>query len=198
MFRLLLSIALIHILGSCSLGGSPAPQDHFYRLPEITLSPQQSIYKEIVIKPVKSSGLYHERAILFIESQHPLEIKRYHYRFWSATPAELIHSGLYQGLLSSGIASQISREISTLRPDFIIDSRIIHFERLIESQQVTIEVALDVSVRRGDSSAVLLKASRYHASRILKTRDMHASAVAFGEALQEISEHLVKDLREYR
>lgn len=184
-------------LVSCSLGGGPAPQDHYYRLPEVKLNDlnesQQAAYKSIVIKPVKSTGLYHERAILFIESDKPLELQRYHYSFWSSTPAELCHNALYQGLQSSGIATHVSRDLSEIRPDYIIDTRIIQFERYINKTTVNIQVSLEVSVRSGQATGPMW-AKRYNVTKQLQTTDMHDSAEAFGEALQEISAILVNDL----
>lgn len=197
MFRLMLLLILVNALQSCSLGGGPAPQDHFYRLPEVVLNSQvegaAGVYKNIVVKPVKSSGLYHERAILFIESDKPLELQRYHYSFWATTPAELVHNALYQGLQSSGIAITVSRDISETRPDFIIDSRIVHFERFIDAQNVTVEVALEISVRSGNPG-VPAEVKRYKASETVQAMDMHASAEAFGKALSKIVKQLVAEL----
>lgn len=191
--RLIFLLPFMSFLGACSLGGGPAPKDHFYRLPEIVLDSRQTLYKTIVIKPVKSTGLYHERAILFINSEQPLELQRYHYSFWATTPAELVHNALYQGLQSSAIASQVKRNLSELRPDFIIDTRIINFERFIETSNVRIKVELEVSVRSGDSSKEGWT-QRYKDSQLLQATDMHSSAEAFGVALRRISEALVADI----
>jgi ABC-type uncharacterized transport system auxiliary subunit len=193
MFRIIFILVLGIATTSCSLGGGKAPQDHFYRLPEVKLEAQSTKFKSFVIKPVKSSGLYHERAILFVESERPLELQRYHYSFWSTTPAELIHNALYQGLYTSGIATQVSRALSENRPDYIIDSRIIHFERFIKNQQVDIEVELEVSVRSGNLSGVEWT-KRYKAGEKVLTTDMHASVEAFGVALNNISKQIVNDL----
>ena len=192
MDRLILLFLLVLNLSACSLGGGAVTQDHFYRLPEVVLVNRGAIYSNIVIKPVKATGLYHERAILFIESDKPLELQRYHYSFWSTAPAELVHNALYQGLHTSGISTQTSRDLSEIRPDYIIDSRVIHFERFIESHKITVEVDIEVSARNATTGAVWIK--RYHASKIVPTDDMHASAEAFGEALKGITQQLVDDL----
>jgi len=198
MSRLIYSLFLIYSLAACSLGGGPAPQDHFYKIPEVVLDAQaNSSFDELVIKPVKSSGLYHERAILFIESDKPLELQRYHYSFWSTTPAELIHNALYEGLQSSNIARHVARDLSASRADYIIDSRIVHFERMIKNQPanhlVSIEVALEISVRKGGVAGVVWT-KRYSIRNNLQTTDMHSSAQAFGEALKTIAAQLVADL----
>lgn len=197
MLRIIILLLIINNIVSCSLGGGPAPQDHYYRLPEVKLDglneSAAATYKNIVIKPVKATGLYHERAILFIESDKPLELQRYHYSFWASTPAELSHNALYQGLQSSGIVTHVSRGLSELRPDYIIDTRIVQFERFIENSAVNIQLALEISVRSGQPSG-LMWTKRYSVNKPLETNDMHASAEAFGEALKEISALLVNDL----
>jgi len=197
MFRIIILLLIINNVISCSLGGGPAPQDHYYRLPEVKLDvldqSAQAVYKHIVIKPVKSTGLYHERAILFIESDKPLELQRYHYSFWSSTPAELCHNALYQGLKSSGIATHIGRDISEIRPDYIIDTRIIQFERFIDNSAANIQVSLEMSVRSGQPTGPMWT-KRYSVTRQLQTTNMHDSAQAFGEALREVSQNLVNDL----
>lgn len=192
MLRFMIVFFLINIVTACSLGGT-APVDHFYRLPEIILKSQDNPqFKNIVIKPVKSSGLYHERAILYIEADKPLELQRYHYNFWTTPPASIVHDALYQGLTSSGLSSNISRELSSNRPDYIIDTRILKFERLIEGKQVKAIVALDVSIRRGSGGESWSR--RYQASQVLDTMDMHQSAEAFGDVMQTITEQLRDDL----
>ncbi len=194
MYRLILLLFLAMSSESCSLGSGSAPQDHFYRLPEVILGPQPVLYKNIVIKLVKSTGLYHERAILFIERDKPLELQRYHYSFWATTPAELVHRALYQGMQSSGLAAQVSRDVSENRPDLIIDTRIIHFERIIDAQSVGIDVALEVSVRTGHASDYFWT-KRYHFNEKVSTKGMHATAELFGTALERISSELVEDLQ---
>jgi len=197
MLRIIVLLLIINNIASCSLGGGPAPQDHYYRLPEVNLGnlfeSKQAVYNNIVIKPVKSTGLYHERAILFIESDKPLELQRYHYSFWASTPAELSHNALYQGLQSSGIATLVSREMPEIRPDYIIDTRIIQFERFIDGSTVNVQVSLEMSVRSGQPSGPVWS-KRYNVAKQLQTTDMHDSAEAFGEALKEVSALFVKDL----
>ncbi|VAW59763.1 hypothetical protein MNBD_GAMMA08-650 [hydrothermal vent metagenome] len=197
MFRFYLLLIFILSAASCSLGGDPAPQDHFFRLPEIVLDvseqSQKEIFENVVIKPVKASGLYHERAILFIEADKPLELQRYHYSFWASTPAELIHQALIQGLQSSGLAKLVSRNIFETRPDYIIDTRIVHFERLIDGNSASIHIALDVSLRSGDVAGQAWN-KRYVVKKKLASMDMHTSAEAFGDGLKEISTRLKNDL----
>ena len=194
MYRLIISVVLVCCLQACSLGGGTAPENHYYRIPEITVEQQTSTgLHSVVIKPVKASGLYHERAILYVEKTRPLELKRYHYNFWSETPANLLQDALYQGLSSSKLATQISREMNASRPDLIINSRIVNFERVIDDSTVDVEVALDVTVLSGKDASKSWS-RRYQSTQHIDSTDMYYSAKAFGRALQQITEQLVADL----
>jgi len=192
--RIFLLILSVNFLTACGLGGASVPQDHYYKLPALEISAQpETRFEQLVIKPVKATGLYHDRAILYIEQDKPLELKRYHYNFWSETPANLLHNALYQGLSSSALAKNISRDIKVSRPDYVIDSRVVRFERVIDSGKVTIQVALDISVRSGhDVTDQWTK--RYSSQQLLTTTSMHPSAEAFGQAVQDICEQLISDL----
>ena len=193
--KVLLTIKVTILVTACGLGGSSVPADHYFRVPEIILTAQaKPSFSLLTLKPVKASGLYHERAILYIEKDKPLEVQRYHYNFWSDTPAELIHNALFQGLNSAAISSQLNRGLSEERADFIIDCRIVHFERLIDKHQANVRVVLDISVKSGQSSNGKRITKRYASDQSVDSMSMHDSAVAFGKALREISLHLSRDL----
>lgn len=191
MCKLLLITILTSLLTACSLGGAPVPADHFYRIPEIIIETQVKPGIDIiVVKPVKASGLYHERAMLYIDKARPLEIHRYHYKFWSKPPADLIYEALYQGLKTSGVAVNVNRQISGSRAAYIIDSRITRFERVVDGEDVTVQVGLDVSIK----SASDRWSKHYQSNQSLHTRDIHASAEAYGMGLQTIIKQIINDL----
>ena len=192
--RIFLLILSVNFLTACGLGGGSVPQDHYYKLPALDINAQsEPRFEQLVLKPVKATGLYHDRAILYIEQDKPLELKRYHYNFWSETPANLLHNALFQGLSRSAISKNISHDINASRPDYIIESRLVSFERQIQKNNVTIQVALDISVRSGyDVSDQWTK--RYSSQKKLVSTAMHPSAEAFGAAVQDICEQLINDL----
>lgn len=194
MYRSILLTVITALLSACGLGGGPVPADHFYRLPEVVLERQSKpAFDTLVIKPVKASGLYHERAMLYINESRPLEIQRYHYNFWIKKPAELIHEGLYQGFKSRGVAVNISRKLNNNSNDYILDSRITHFERILDGQNVTVRLGLDITLSGPDLSGGQWS-KHYLSSQKLNTNDSHASAKAYGAALQDIVLQLAGDL----
>jgi len=192
MFRLVV-VLFIAGLAACGLGGGAVPQVYYYRLPVISVEKQpQPHYNEILIRPVKASGLYHERAILYSLKEKPLELKRYHYHFWAQAPAELVYQALSQGLAASGLAQQPGLESAEQLPDITLDTGIISFDRVIEGSQVVIRVVLEVTLKREAGEAYRKK--QYKSTQQLQTTEMHASAEAFGRALQEITALLIDDL----
>ena len=194
MYRSILLTLITALLSACGLGGGPVPADHFYRLPEVVLETlSKPTIESLVVKPVKASGLYHERAMLYINVARPLEIQRYHYNFWIKKPAELIHEALYQGLKSRGIADKVSYELSENRKDYILDSRITHFERLIDGQDVTVRLGLELSLS-GSELSMGQWSKHYLSIQQLNTTDIHASAKAYGTAFEDIILKLTDDL----
>jgi ABC-type uncharacterized transport system auxiliary subunit len=184
---------LLGVLNGCGLGGANVPQTHFYRLPGITLPAQPQQFSHLVIRPVQASGLYHERAMLYVEQPRPLQLQRYHYHLWAEKPAELISRALYQGLYSSGIAADVSQGLLQPEQALYIDTRIEQFERLMLADGVKVQVALQFAVRDRDNKGQdLLKTYRVEVSP--SSQQMHDSAAAFGEALQQIMQQLVADL----
>jgi len=194
MHRFFILITLISLLTACGLGGEPAPADHFYRIPEIVISPQdKSLIDTLVVKPVKASGLYHERAMLYIEKSRPLEIQRNHYHFWYKPPADLVLDALYQGLSSSKVAQQVSRVQMNQRPSYIVDSQIMKFERVLEGNEVSVQVRLEVTFIRPDNPSAQ-STKYYQSNQLLQTNDKHTSAEAYGAALQDIVKQIVNDI----
>lgn len=187
------ALSLLVLLSGCGLGGGSVPQTHYYRLPSITLPAQPQQFSHLVIRPVRASGLYHERAMLYAEQSQPLQLQRYHYHLWAEKPAELTDRALYQGLLSSGIAAEVSRGLLKPEQAVVIDTRIEQFERQIQAEGVKVQVALQFTVRGADTSGHnWVKA--YTAEVTLPSQRMHDSAEAYGAALHLIMQQLVADL----
>lgn len=192
-------LLLLGLLSGCGLGGANVPETHFYRLPTITLPAQAKQFSQLVIRPVQASGLYHERAMLYAEQSQPLQLQRYHYHLWAEKPAELVGRALYQGLHSSGIAAQVSQGLLQPEQAIFIDTRIDQFERLIleDGKAGRVQVALQFTVRgpvNGSDNGNHDMVKTYSAEVAVSSLRMHDSAAAFGEALQQVLQHLVADL----
>ncbi len=197
MHRIIIITAFFIILTSCSVGVEPVPQDHYYRIHDITLPAQQTPrYTDILLRPVIASGLLHERAILYVHQQRPLEVQRHYYSFWAEKPAVLTHDALYQALVSSRIASTVRREETIATPQLIIEPRLLHFERLIDGGEVTVEVELELTIKQGKNAGGWMK--HYRSDIEVDSINMHDTAEAFGKALSRIAQQLVADLQAHQ
>ena len=192
--KTILLISIPILLNACSLPSSQIPADHYYRLPSIKLESEvQPVFKQLLIAPVQVSGLYHERAILYIEQAQPLEIKRYHYHYWVEPPAKLIRSYLATYLQQSSIAEQITTDAGFDKADVEVRSVLKSFERLVNDSGFEVVVKIQVTIEYADESWPV-KIMDYPSRTAAASASMHDTAAAFGEALQEIARQLSQDI----
>lgn len=192
--RIVITVFLIQLLTACGIGGGSIPGDHFYRVPVVSLPAQPApVLDEILVKPVKVSGLLHDRAILYVELDKPLELQRYHYNFWAESPANLVQNALYQGFASAGLATRVTRELGNTRPEMVLSSHLRHFERHINGSEVSAEVELDVTLS-SEVNQELNWSKTYRSSQAVNSLNMHDSANAFGIALESVASQLLNDI----
>jgi len=186
--RYFVLLSLFFLLNACGLSSSKTPEEHFYRLSDVeNIKPTTTIFKQLQLAPVKTNGIYHERAILYRHANKPLEIHRYHYHFWSQTPAKLVQNYMLQYFQQSKIAENITIKSSLLNKQNIVHIELIRFERIMEAKQAKVEVVLKVSFADFSKTyRVKLKANELF---------MHSTVVAFSRALSDIMAMLLADLK---
>ena len=193
MFRLFILLFLSQLLMACSLGSGEIPADHYYRLPEIsTVEKQSNLFNSILIRPVQVDGLYHERTILYIEKNTPLEVKRYHYHYWIEPPAKLIQKYMVSFFSHTSISKQVSTEALLDHADVEITPQVLNFERTIDGDDIRILVSMKFDIRLTKSFKTLSK--KYHSEVKLADNSMHTTAEGFGKALDNILISVVEDL----
>ena len=193
MLRLFILLFVSQLLTACSLGGGEIPADHYYRLPEIpAVEKQSNLFNSILIKHVQVDGLYHERTILYIEKNTPLEVKRYHYHYWVEPPAKLIQKYMASYLTHASIAEQITTDALFDRADVEITPQVLNFERIIDGGDIRILVTMQIDVRFSKNKKMLSK--KYQSDIKLADNSMHATAKGFGQALEGILASVVQDL----
>ncbi len=192
MLRIITLLFIVYSLAGCSIG-TQIPADHFYRLPVPQLSAVDSpVMDRLVFKPVKVSGLLHDRAMLFVEQSRPLELQRHHYHFWAEAPAELIHNALFQALDKSGLAQHISRESSLQAADMTIDMQLLTMERFLTDKQDSVRLAFSVTFSATGSKP---QRKRYELELAVDEPGIYASVSAFSSALQQLALALQQDLQ---
>jgi len=186
------------LLTGCFGGGSPVPQDTFYRLPDVTSDGGVVINSGlgvIAVSSLKSDALYRERAILYSENSSPLTIKRYHYHHWTTTPNHLIQENLIDFLRKQNVARQIVRYGQQNKVDAHISGYIKRFERITggSGEFVIVELELQIELLASHKRKVLYR--DYKIKREAANSSMQAAVESFGSALIDIYKQFLSDLR---
>ena len=194
-----LTILLSFMLVACG-SQPPVPEDRFYRLPDI--QHKQTDAKPISItlsKPVKleridTEGLYQERAILYIDNSYPLELRRYHYHHWLNTPADMVSEHFLSYLRSVLPTGKVGRYTAEPRVgNYRIGGKLLRFERIMNSGSPIASVTLELWLNTDDHTQVFTK--EYSINEQAKDGSMHATAVAFGKALEQTYAYFIQDLK---
>jgi ABC-type uncharacterized transport system auxiliary subunit len=194
LFALLMSS--LWLLSACGIGATMVPADHFYRLPAPQAQPVEARkFDHILVRPVRVEGLYHERAILYVEQARPLEIQRYHYYHWVEPPASLVAKHLQGWLQQSALADRVSFSPSVATAQLEISALINEFHRLVTDQGIDNQLAIEFTLRYANEPGKTWS-KQYRVSQPSASAAMHDSARAFGEALDRIMAMLLKDLLE--
>jgi ABC-type uncharacterized transport system auxiliary subunit len=189
-------LLLVVTLAGC-MSQPPVPADRFYRLtaPDPTPAAAQPAFAGTLgVAPLDSDGLHSERALLYVDRQRPLELRRYHYHFWADPPPQLIQSQLLRYLRRAGIAANVVRGDSPPTVDYLVSGRLQRFERIVGKEQVEVAVAMELGVDRGHHGGPGWHAS-YQATVAAKGRSMYATVQAYNVAFGRICADFLQDLR---
>ncbi|MCW8855300.1 MAG: ABC-type transport auxiliary lipoprotein family protein [Gammaproteobacteria bacterium] len=187
---LILILFLLMALQACSFSGSPPPEEHFYRLPDLQAEKTEQLFDTIYLKTVMAEGLYNERAILYVKDDSPLEVRRYHYHHWLSAPAKLIQQQFKTYLEVTGMGRQIvDQRMQTQNLE--ISMHIRNFERLT-GQSNRVRVTLDADIYLADP--LMPAVSKTYQLESSAGSSMHDTAEAFGQVLTGIFNQISVDL----
>lgn len=193
--RRVAALFLVGSLAACA-GQEPTP-DHFYRVdvpPAATLLERPLFPGIVEVAPLIADGLVSERAIVYLYADQPSEIHQYSYRFWNTPPAVLVQEQLLHFLRGAHLAERVVSTDLRLPADVSVEGRVRRFEQVFTGKDVRMVVDLDLAVIRGkDEGLTLLK--DYHAEKPAQDDSLPAAAAAASEALSEIFNTLLNDLR---
>jgi len=193
MLSLLLALGISGCMGGASV---TIPHDHYYRLPATTsVTPLRTpmLPGTLEVSAIQTSGMLHERSILFVREQQPLEVSPYHYYYWVNTPSSLLQQHLLNYLRLKNLARSQHRYRSDTPADFRLESELLHFERYIRKNASEARVELELVLLDNRSKRVLLRKLYRHN---IKTRsaEMADTADAFGKALNAIYRQFAQDV----
>lgn len=191
-----LFLVLILSLGGCMGGTSSIPRDHYYRLPAVNAISRLRtplLPGTLEVSEVQTSGMLHERAILFVREQQPLEVSPYYYYYWVNAPASLLQQHLLDYLRQKNLARDPHRYRSDTPADFRLETELLQFERYIRKDSAEARVTLELVLRDNRSKRILLR-KRYQQNIKAESLDMADTARAFGKALSIIDKQFAQDV----
>lgn len=194
MTSFLFAMIVLVLVSACSITGSAIPEDHYYRLPEVTSVKQlRTPFQNLHIKPVRVDGLYHERSLLYVRTDSPLELRRYHYHYWVEPPSLLLTKHIQAYFKTRDLSGQSSPPLTPELPALNLESRLLNFERLVGSAGIEVLVRLEFAlpypgVGQNDWEKL------YAAQVKVDSTSMHDTVRGFGLAIDQILQALSTDL----
>lgn len=183
--KILSVVTSLWLMTACSLPGGEVPADHFYRLPPVAPDAAQALTRKLHVNQVRASGIYHERAMLYVEATEPQEIKRYNYHFWMDSPANMLHTWF---------SSRLNSTTATNNADAMqLNLHVLNFERLLIQDGADAFVRLRLDVMYPAKSGVAFTTT-YTARVSATSLALPDTARAFGEALESIAQAIERDL----
>jgi ABC-type uncharacterized transport system auxiliary subunit len=173
------------------------PEDKYYRLPEARpLIPLDRPFVEGVlgVAPLNADSLHRERAIIYVDPEHPLQLNPYHYHFWVESPVYLIQEHLLTYFRAVGLATRVVRFEPGMRVDALVKGTLQRFERIVENNGIKVSVALElefIDQHRRDTQSW---SKEYSETEQAADATMDATIEAFGNALNRIYTEFTRDL----
>ncbi len=173
----------LFLLQAC--GTNPIPEDHYYRLeetnPKITLNkPLQGLF---AVAPVSGIALLQSRAITYTKAAQPNELAHYHYRHWADDPTILIQAQMLDYFKKINLSQQIQAENDRIQWDYLLKTRIRHFERILKPEGVDIKVTLEFHLLNNQYQILM---DQTLTATVSTDKVFYHSIQAFSQALDQI------------
>lgn len=192
--RAALAAALLLTLAACGTA-APVPSDHYYRLDVTTPAPlsQPKLDGIVEVERFAADGVTADRAIAYAGSVNSLELKAYHYHFWTESPTVMLRDALIKTLRAGHVADQVVTPEDRVTPDYVITGEIKQMERVVGSQPGKALLSVDLVLRHAQDGKLLLLRS-YRVVRDVSGGDMGDFVAAMNSAASEAFAHFVADL----
>jgi ABC-type uncharacterized transport system auxiliary subunit len=184
------AVAVVALLALAACGGSPVPQDNYYRLPpaaDVSVRPGGPLPGGVEVQPFRADGLLNDRAILF--RQGPTRIEPYHYHLWWVQPSTILQQRMIDALRASHSFELVAAPEMHIARSYDVVGRIHRMEQAGSAVDVEIELTLR-SARGGPP--LLLKT--YTENVPAADDSVNAAVNAFGVAIDRICASFIADL----
>lgn len=189
------ALALLIGLAGCA-APSPAPEDHFYRLPtaDARHCSGQLTAGTLRVATFRTDGLLHDRAIVYSDADDSVELKKYDYHLWQQDPADLVRDHLLTYLRDCQVAATVTRA-ADVPAEFVIAGYLGEFMQFRNAGSEYVAVTLELQLRHGVEGMPLL-VKRYSEREPVSDAAMPAVVNAFGRALARLHAHFVSDAQQ--
>ena len=174
--------------------GSPAPQDHYYRL---ELSQAEApfttppLHGTLQVTRPWADALTSERHLLYRQNTGTSQVHRHAYHRWIDSPTLILQQQMADYLRSSRVARQVVTPEHRVKADYRFTCRVVKLERVLDNDpRVVMELELGLTHMR-DREAVLLQT--YHVEQPANNHDIATSIVAYNQALTTILNQFLGD-----
>lgn len=194
-----LCITLFILFVSGCVGPRVVPEDHFYRLADLQPDKQLSaplIKGSLAVSRIRTTGLYGERAILYVDAKNPLELRRSRYHFWQDTPGLLIQENLQSYLRKARFADKVVLAESGIKTDALLVGRLLRFESLAGPSD-TVFVTMELGIRPVGQN-IPEWSKDYSVSVPIKGSGVGEKVEAFGVALKQVYDAFIHDLQKQK
>ena len=199
MLKVIFPLYVAALFITACIGGNSVniPRDHYYQLPPAQAS--QAFSKPILpgslsINHLHANGMLHERAILFVSDKAPLEINPYHYHHWVNTPSSLIQRHMLSYLHEKNLATKQQRYRSGVTTDYMVTGELVHFERLVNSTVIKVQVEIELALYDNQQKKELLRQT-YKQVHAAPGKKMDQTITAFAQALKNIYQQFSHDVQ---
>ncbi len=183
-------------LTACFGGGSSIPDDHYYRLPELSGEKLSNpiLSGTLAIKKVITHGIYGERTLIYTDKNNTIKLNRYNYHHWEKSPSSLIQDNLVQYLKTIGIANNVISYSQNTNHDYLLEAELITLHRDMSSNNSIAAISIDIRLYNKSNSAIYIN-KRYHSKLIAKSDKLVDTIKAYSEGLHTIYDELIADLQ---
>lgn len=179
------------LVSACSVQ-PPVPEDHYYRLPAVSLKATSAfLANELAVKRFITDGLHSERALLYSDSDQPLSLKQYHYHHWNDAPPRMLQENIISSLRLAGVSKQVVNYDPARRSEYTLHGKIRRFEQFNRGSSSSIVIDIELRLDNKSGDPVLIKDYRKELSA--HSSAPHDLVIAFGDALSTIYADFIAD-----
>lgn len=183
------------VVSACST--APAPRDRYYRLDMNNVQSQigtvEQLFGTLLVDRPAAQGLGTERPILYVDAASPSEVQQYTYHHWEDSPVVLMHRALISGLRMTGVAKTVVSPEIRARYDVELSGKLIRFERLVDGENVSVHVRLELVFENLNTQEVQWL-EEFQSTQTAKSSAMVDTVAAFEVAAADIVAQIIARL----